>query len=96
MSVQKAIEHMKSRLKYCSIGTTIDKYAIELSIEGLKELERAKRAIPIEEWHEDYGDCIWWTFPIEEPPYVGSPLEDNFPDGFTHFTRIIIPKEFID
>jgi hypothetical protein len=28
-----------------------------------------------EEWHEDYGDVLWWTFPLTEAPYVGSPLD---------------------
>lgn len=30
---------------------------------------------PLEEWHEDLGNCLWWKFPIDEPPYVGSPLD---------------------
>ena len=30
-------------------------------------------ARPIEEYHEDMGDVLWWKFPITEPPYVGSP-----------------------
>lgn len=29
----------------------------------------------LEEWHEDDGNVLWWRFPIEEPPYVGSPLD---------------------
>jgi hypothetical protein len=29
---------------------------------------------PLDEWHEDMGDCLWWKFPITEPPYCGSPL----------------------
>ena len=32
------------------------------------------KARPIAEYHEDMGDVLWWKFPIEEPPYVGSPL----------------------
>ena len=28
---------------------------------------------PLDEWHEDYGSVLWWKFPIEEPPYVGTP-----------------------
>jgi hypothetical protein len=32
-------------------------------------------ARPLEEWHEDMGPKLWWKFPIEEPPYVGSPLD---------------------
>jgi hypothetical protein len=62
-------------------------------------------ARPIEEWHEDYGDCLWWRFPIEEPPYVGSPLdteweENNCDNLYTHFTTFDIPvltqKEIIE
>ena len=32
-------------------------------------------ARPVEEWHEDIGDVLWWKFPVEESPYVGSPLD---------------------
>lgn len=32
-------------------------------------------ARPLEEWHEDIGSVLWWKFPINEPPYVGSPLD---------------------
>lgn len=44
-------------------------------------------------WHEDFGDVLWWKFPIEEPPYCGTPLDDDFPDYVTHWTRFAIPKE---
>lgn len=30
-------------------------------------------ARPIAEYHEDMGPVLWWKFPIEEAPYVGSP-----------------------
>lgn len=26
-----------------------------------------------EEWTEEDGDVLWWRFPVEEPPYVGTP-----------------------
>ncbi|TJW46345.1 MAG: hypothetical protein E5X65_36590, partial [Mesorhizobium sp.] len=28
-----------------------------------------------DEWSEDDGNVLWWRFPIEEAPYVGSPLD---------------------
>lgn len=31
------------------------------------------------EWHEDMGAVLWWKLPIEEPPYVGSPLDLGYP-----------------
>lgn len=48
---------------------------------------------PLEEWGEDYGDVLWWKFPIEEPPYVGSPLDERWPGYHTHWTPIPVPKE---
>ena len=48
----------------------------------------AEPARPLEEWHEDYGIALWWTFPIEEPPYVGSPLDLDWPGYHTHWTLI--------
>lgn len=33
---------------------------------------------PIAEYHEDMGAVLWWKFPIEEPPYVGSPRDCGF------------------
>lgn len=34
-----------------------------------------EQARPLSEWHEGHGDVLWWKFPIEEAPYVGSPLD---------------------
>lgn len=47
-------------------------------------------------WHEDDGAVVWWKFPITEPPYVGSPLDDDFPDYVTHWTRVQLPFEAYD
>ena len=49
-------------------------------------------ARPIEEWNEDFGDVLWWKFPVEEPPYVGSPLDEKWPGYHTHWTFISIPQ----
>lgn len=55
-------------------------------------LEDADEPKPIDQWGEDYGDCLWWSLPIEEPPYCGTPLDSNFPNYVTHFTRLIVPQ----
>jgi len=68
-------------------------FAYSNAVKQLGELEDANEPKSIEEWGEDYGDCLWWSFPIEEPPYCGSPLDYNFPDYVTHFTRLILPIE---
>ena len=58
--------------------------------------ETIAHPFPASEWHEDLGPVLWWTFPIEEPPYVGTPLDGvwSWPgDGvYTHFTIIPIPN----
>jgi hypothetical protein len=48
-------------------------------------------AIPGEQWHEDDGACLWWRFPIVEPPWAGDPRGDDWPGYHTHFTRIVCP-----
>jgi hypothetical protein len=64
-------------------------------------------ARPRSEWHEDIGPVLWWFFPITEPPYVGTPLDSEWPlhdvsDNFdevveadlcTHWTPIPIPAD---
>jgi hypothetical protein len=54
-----------------------------------RDIAEILKARPIEEWHEDYGNALWWRFPIEEPPYVGSPLwYDWIADYYTHWSPI--------
>lgn len=55
-------------------------------------------ARPAAEWHEDLHDVLWWRFPIEEPPYCGSPLDTHWQEHelekvFTHWSPIPIPHE---
>ena len=50
-----------------------------------------ERPIPREEWTEETGNALWWKFPITEPPYIGSPLDEDFSDEYTHFTSIPVP-----
>ena len=49
-------------------------------------------AKPFASWGEDDGPVLWWKFPVEEPPYVGSPLDDDFPEYVTHWTVIEVPE----
>lgn len=42
-----------------------------------------------ESWEEKDGVCLWWKYPIEEPPYVGSPLSVDWVDNYyTHFSLL--------
>lgn len=41
---------------------------------GMSEIAR-----PIDEWCEEDGNVLWWAFPVEEPPYVGTPNDTGEP-----------------
>lgn len=60
---------------------------------GRFEIENPAIARPIDDWHEDFGDVLWWRFPVEEPPYCGTPLDSSWPNYHTHWTPIIVPEE---
>src|SRR5699024_734820 len=63
-----------------------------MAVKRLGELEDNIEPIPAEEWAEEDGDVIWWRLPVEEPPYIGSPLCDDFTfNYYTHFTKLIYP-----
>lgn len=62
------------------------------SLQYAPSLGQKPKVRPLEEWHEDYGDVLWWKFPVEEPPYVGSPLDAAWPGYHTHWTEIVCPE----
>ena len=44
------------------------------------------RLLPLAEWHEDYGNALWFRVPIEEPGWCGTPLDVEWePDYWTHW-----------
>jgi hypothetical protein len=51
---------------------------------------------PLSEWTDDDGDVLWWRFVdgnCGEPPWVGSPLSDDWMRGidndyYTHWTLL--------
>jgi hypothetical protein len=48
------------------------------------------QARPLDDWHEDYGSCVWWTWEngkwLGEPAWIGGPLDSDWPGYHTHFT----------
>lgn len=88
MTVMQRLED----LKWFSAARALTRLEAYWLIEKVEEHEKANVPKPLEEWHEDMGDCLWWFFPIEEPPYCGTPLDENFPDYVTHFTIFATPK----
>jgi len=64
-----------------------------MAVKRLGELEESLEPKSIDEWNEGFGDVLWWKFPIEEPPYVGTPLDLSWPDYHTYWTPITIPDQ---
>jgi hypothetical protein len=64
---------------------------LELSTHYEAREAQLRAARPLSDWHEEYGCVLWWSFPIEEPPYVGCPLSEDWPGGLTHWTPISEP-----
>ena len=80
--------HLDTVKGYKGNDCTFEQGAGWLIAHGVTVQEGAR---PIEEWNEDFGDVLWWKFPIEEPPYVGSPLDEKWSGYHTHWTFIPIP-----
>ena len=63
-------------------------------IEAIRALsaEPAQSVRPLEEWHEDHGNAVWWAWDndrkewLGEPAYIGKPLDSDWPDYHTHWT----------
>ena len=66
-------------------------YDYSMAVRQLGKLEDMLELRPINEWDEDYGDCLFWCLPDIEPPYCGTPDDMGFPSHVTHFTRLIMP-----
>lgn len=43
-------------------------------------------ARPLAEYHEDYGPVVWWKFPVNEPSWIGTPTDSDWPGYHTHWT----------
>lgn len=57
---------------------------------------------PIEDLHEDDGLCLLWQVPIEGPPILIHPLDDDYDEvewlkehGYTHFSHIVCPANIV-
>lgn len=43
-------------------------------------------ARPLDDWHEDEGPVVWWKLPVDEPAWIGTPLDSDWPGYHTHWT----------
>lgn len=59
---------------------------IALALSDAEKVPEVAR--PLSEYHEDFGNVLWWDFPVQEPPYVGMSLDCGFPSYKTHWTPL--------
>ena len=94
MDVRDKLVELIAKAKYICANDysdhTEDEYIADTLLDNGVTVQECAR--PLEEWGEDCGDVLWWKFPIEEPPYVGSPLDANWTAYHTHWTPIMIPQ----
>lgn len=61
-----------------------------LSADAIRQGEETFR--PYSEWSEDDRDVLWWKLPVQQAPYVGSPLDLGFAVGahlYNQFGEVI-------
>lgn len=75
-------------------GTAIsDERAIPLTVDWNCHIHELGYPPGINQYREEYGPVLWWVFPINEPPYVGTPNDSEWPGYHTHWTPIWIPPD---
>jgi hypothetical protein len=73
--------------EYCETKDEAEWLAAQLRI-ALTALQAGAGdvALPLDEYHEDMGPVTWWSFPIREASWIGSPNDSDWPEYHTHFT----------
>lgn len=89
--IQKAIEDLKT-LKLILIKDNLDNTDLYKSftqaITALKRQSEMETLYLADDWDEDFGDVLWWKLPVDEPPYIGSPLCCDWPGYHTHWSKL--------
>ena len=61
-----------------------------VKIWAMGEPSDRQHARPLDDWHEDLGEVVWWAWEdgdwLGEPAHIGSPLDSNWPGYHTHWT----------
>jgi hypothetical protein len=77
-------------------GVNHDVFVLNLRTErntALSALARVRTPRPLDDWHEDHGNALWWTLTVCEPPYCGTPLDTDWPfdDADPVWTELPLP-----
>lgn len=72
---------------------TAEASALRWATDELETFGLLRLALPLAEYHEDFGHVLWWTFPINEPPYCGIPTDSDWPGYHTHWSPLPVPTK---
>ena len=53
----------------------------------------SKQPRPLSEWSEAEGRVLWWRLPTTEAPWLGRPVDVDWPSQHTHWTPVTVPDE---
>lgn len=60
-------------------------------IVGPDEVDPVTVVRPLDDWHEDYGDVVWWARLegewLGEAAWIGTPNDSDWPGYHTHWSR---------
>lgn len=69
-------------------------YVYEFSRDLIAEVLRPYKTLRLlDDYHEDYGNVLWWVLPVCEPPYCGTPNDSDWPGYHTHWTTLLEPHD---
>jgi hypothetical protein len=77
------------------VKAAIERAGLYVDSKEHEALEKLCTLRPESEYTEDMGAVLWWTLPVEEPPYCGTPSDSGFHGYLTHFTPLPVdPRRF--
>jgi hypothetical protein len=86
--IPPGVSALPARWRKCKRGLSALGCAneLELALTAAQQPAAVDGARPLDEWHEDDGPVVWWKFPVDEPAWIGTPLDSDWPGYHTHWT----------
>lgn len=84
------LEQENIRTSGLYIDAIAERDALKTRLAQAEQVPAVTEVRPLDEWHEDYGDAVWWTWQdgqwLGEPSYIGGPNDSDWPGYHTHWS----------
>jgi hypothetical protein len=71
--------------------SALDTFETRIVYPAPQPVAQTERALTLDEYHEDYGFVVWWTWKdgewLGEPAWIGTPNDSDWPGYHTHWTK---------